>query len=134
MGVGGVRCSSVALQTKAKESASETTVTTSIYLQPPMAKTLAVAVQWLGAVFLNQRQGVTSESESTCSHVPPGLRCDGQPCQPATGNTWADKQPPNLGSLSHSAPLWVVLSFPFGLGPITRVKVVELRRWVHLFL
>lgn len=56
-----------------------------------MAKTLSVAIQQLSAVSFNQSQGVTLESESTCSHVPPGLRRDWQACQQATWNTWEGK-------------------------------------------
>lgn len=62
-----------------------------IYLLPPMAKTLAVTIQQLHTVFFYQSQGVTLESESTCSHVTPGLRCDIQACQQAPWNTWVGK-------------------------------------------
>ncbi len=86
---------------KGKESASEATVTTSIYLQPPVAKTLAVAIQKLCAVFFNQSQGVTLESESTCSRVPPGLRRDRRACQQATWNTWVGKTSSQNQDCSH---------------------------------
>lgn len=135
---GGVRCGSGALQTKGRESASEATVTTSIYLQPPVAKTLAAAIQRLSAVFFNQSQGVTLESESTCSHVPPGLRRDGQDCQRATWNTWVRIKHPATAGVARMFycrlnQLFVVLSFHVGLGPIKRTGTVELHQWVHLF-
>lgn len=66
-----------------------------------MAKTLAVAVQKLCAVFFNQSQGVTLESESTCSRVPPGLRCDRRACQQATWNTWVGKTSSKNQDCSH---------------------------------
>lgn len=135
---GGVRCGSGALQTKGRESASEATVTTSIYLQPPVAKTLAAAIQRLSAVFFNQSQGVTLESKSTCSHVPPGLRRDGQDCQRATWNTWVRIKHPATAGVARMFycrlnQLFVVLSFHVGLGPIKRTGTVELHQWVHLF-
>lgn len=52
-GVPGVRCSSGGLHTKEK-TPSEATVTTSIYLHSPVAKTLAVSIQQAIALSLNQ--------------------------------------------------------------------------------
>lgn len=49
-GVAQVRCR------QRQESASEATVTISIYLQPPMAKTLALAIKQLCAISFNHRK------------------------------------------------------------------------------
>lgn len=94
-----------------------------------MAKTLSVTIQQRSAVFFNQSQGVTLESKSTCSHVPPGLRRDWQACQQATWNTCVGKK----ASQTHIAhmfycclnQLFVVLSFHFGLGSMKTSRTVE---------
>lgn len=103
-----------------------------------MAKTLSVVIQQLSAVSFKQSQGVTLESESTCSRVPLGLRRDWQACQQATWNTWVGKTA-SQSAVAHMCyrclnQLFVVLSFHFGLGPIKKIERVELRQWVHLRL
>lgn len=73
-----------------------------------MAKTLAVAIQQFCAVFLNQSQGVTLESESTCSLVSPDLRRDRQACQQAKWNTWVGKDSqPKPGLLTCFTTVWI---------------------------
>lgn len=101
-----------------------------------MAKTLSVVIQQLSAVSFKQSQGMTLESESTCSRVPLGLRRDWQACQQATWNTWGGKTAIQ-SAVAHMCyrclnQLFVVFSFHFGLGPIKKIERVELRRWVHL--
>lgn len=76
-GGGVLRCAAH----KGKESASETAVQISLYLLPPVVKTLSVVIQQLMAVSFQQHQGVTLESESTSTRVLPGLRPDGRACQ-----------------------------------------------------
>lgn len=66
---------------KSKESASETAVHISLYLPPPVVKTLSMVIQQLMAVSFQQHQGVTLESESTSTRVLPGLSPDGRACQ-----------------------------------------------------
>lgn len=77
MGGGVLRCAAH----KSRESASETAVQISLYLSPPVVKTLPMVIQQLMAVFFHQRRGVTLESESTSSGVLPGLSSDGRACQ-----------------------------------------------------
>lgn len=82
-GVAQVRCRQKAERVQVKLLWPRLFISSRLWL-----KTLAAAIQRLSAVFFNQSRGVTLESESTCSHVPPGLRRDRHDCQRATWNTW----------------------------------------------
>lgn len=84
---------------KAEGRVSGDAMTTSIYL-------LSVGIQQTLCFFFSYMQGMTTESESTCSRVPPDLRCDGLS---GSGMEHLDRSPrqPKLLSLPCLTAVWI---------------------------